>query len=432
MYYSRIQLLQLRYKHARSCAWFSDCIVQLRQSNILNNGITKTHRGVRAGVRVKARQHNGNLRIVHYEQFSVQSVLGQGQYQYSVAKQSTVSDRKANIFNLKPIAKELQHSRSVKIKFGLINTQSVRNKSAALLDYVFDQNIDVCCLTETWLSTNDDLVRFSLKPPGYDFQDSPRKNGRTGGGIGLLHRENIQASMVAQGEVDSFEFSEWLLQFQRKPLRLCVVYRPPYSAKHKVTKAVFHRQFADYLESVVTKPNPLLVVGDVNIHLNRLIDNDTRQFNDVLSSMALEQVVRDPTHVSGNILDVVIKRKDDDIVLSTTVHDELFSDHRVVSASICFPLPPLTVVDRLSRKIKQIDQESFQSDLRQVVNQAEGIDDLRALAKLYNTEFRAILDKHAPVVKKRVVIRPKLPWYNEDLQICKRRKLVRTIVWIWY
>lgn len=80
----------------------------------------------------------------------------------------------------------------------------------------------------------------------------------------------------------------------------------------------------------------------------------------------------------------------------------------MISASLRFPLPPLTVLDRLFRKIKLIDQESFHADLCQVVRRAESVDDLWDLADLYKMELR-ILDKHAPVIKKRVVVRPKLP-----------------------
>lgn len=60
------------------------------------------------------------------------------------------------------------------LRFCLLNAQSLRNKSADLVDYVNDENFDIVALTETWL-TNDDLAVRSLSSPvGYKFLDHAR------------------------------------------------------------------------------------------------------------------------------------------------------------------------------------------------------------------------------------------------------------------
>ena len=45
-----------------------------------------------------------------------------------------------------------------------------------------------------------------------------------------------------------------------------LIYRIPYSSKDPVTKAMFSEEFTNYLESVITSPEPLLITGDFNIH----------------------------------------------------------------------------------------------------------------------------------------------------------------------
>ena len=54
------------------------------------------------------------------------------------------------------------------------------------MDYVVDNNINICTVTETWLKHEDEVIRAELNATGYTFKDVPRVD-RQGGGIGLLH-----------------------------------------------------------------------------------------------------------------------------------------------------------------------------------------------------------------------------------------------------
>ena len=48
-----------------------------------------------------------------------------------------------------------------------LNTGSVRNKTAAVLDYACDCKADLFTFTESWLREGDDTVRAELCPEGY-------------------------------------------------------------------------------------------------------------------------------------------------------------------------------------------------------------------------------------------------------------------------
>ena len=48
------------------------------------------------------------------------------------------------------------------LSFCLMNTRSVRNKTAMLMDYICDLNADLYAMTETWLTENDASVRVEL------------------------------------------------------------------------------------------------------------------------------------------------------------------------------------------------------------------------------------------------------------------------------
>ena len=75
----------------------------------------------------------------------------------------------------------------------LINIQSIGNKTNIMRNYVIDQEIDICMLTETWLSNNlsDNSKICEMTPNSFDFYHIPREN-RNGGGVGALIKKYIK------------------------------------------------------------------------------------------------------------------------------------------------------------------------------------------------------------------------------------------------
>lgn len=77
-----------------------------------------------------------------------------------------------------------------------------------------------------------------------------------------------------------------------------------------------------------------------------------------------------------------------------------------------------------SRKVKSIDTERFKSDIvgSLVTNNCSSSIDVNYLVSRYSAELTRILDNHAPLMKRNVVIRPGAPWYNDNI---KNAKLLR-------
>lgn len=152
--------------------------------------------------------------------------------------------------------------------FAVANVRSARNKTALIIDHVIGNTIDLCVLTETWLKDDDSVSISSLSPSGYLFDNCPRPSQRIGGGIGLMHRDNLQTSRTDSGEKRSFEFCEWNITNLSRPLKIIGIYRPPYSEAHPVSAKVFFEEFSDYLENIIMCPEVLLISGDFNFHLD--------------------------------------------------------------------------------------------------------------------------------------------------------------------
>ena len=152
------------------------------------------------------------------------------------------------------------------ISLCLVNSRSVTNKTVVFFDYIYDCKADLFAITELWLAIGDAAVRAELCPDGYKISDQPCAC-RRGGGVGLIYRDSLSVRMNDTGKKDSFEFSQWTISSPSLNLRFVLLYRPPYSADHKVSTNVFFTESSAYLESTLLSKKHLLITGDFNIHV---------------------------------------------------------------------------------------------------------------------------------------------------------------------
>ena len=83
----------------------------------------------------------------------------------------------------------------------------MRNKTLYLCDYIAATNSDFVALSETWFNSEEDNDTYinSLLPAGYDLQHANRGNGRRGGGVALIHKNNIKLKRNATLNFTQFE-----------------------------------------------------------------------------------------------------------------------------------------------------------------------------------------------------------------------------------
>jgi len=143
----------------------------------------------------------------------------------------------------------------------------------------------------------------------------------------------------------------------------------------------------------------LLIVGDINIHLDVKSDSLTIKFDDLLAAHGLIQHVQSPTHRCGHLLDVVITRSDMSIT-ALCVDPPSLSDHSMIVGEIGFAT--LNGVDEVEcshrRRWRQFDVDSFTADLERSVStilQCPSAD-VNELFTGYDRMMRSLLDRHAP------------------------------------
>ena len=112
--------------------------------------------------------------------------------------------------------------------FCLRNCQSVRHKTAVFQEYLCSNKIDVCALTETWLSSDGEAVRAECIPIGYMLHDQIRSQ-RGGGGIALLSRTELSVTPHTAGEKTSFKFTEYIVILGNNKVKVAFIYRTLYN-----------------------------------------------------------------------------------------------------------------------------------------------------------------------------------------------------------
>ena len=340
----------------------------------------------------------------------------------------------------------------------LLNPRSVNNKVDCVKDFIVTHDADFAFLVESWLfpsqkfideysdqmlpvcTGRDDHVIRSLVPKGYKLLHLPRCN-RLGGGVAMIFKSVIKVSpqLSSTGQA-SFEYMEVIVKCSSQSIRFVLVYRPPPSSENRLTVPLFMREFTVLLEELAVSNHETVILGDLNFYCesNCL---DACRFLELMSMFGYKQNVTFPTNGSGHTLDVVFTRQatDKPIVTNVVCHDPKLSDHKAVCFDIVMKKPPFKSQTISLRNIKKINSESFINEIVLPPNiidliSNDNIPDMSLFPNVdictqidecvscYNSVLGSLLDKHAPLFRKTVTIRPKADWYTSEIDMAKRER----------
>ena len=103
--------------------------------------------------------------------------------------------------------------------------------------------------------------------------------------------------------------------------------RPPPSKDNCSTIPDFLDQWSTFLSGYTTNNNAIIIVGDLNFHVDVKNDRDAQRFMDTIKACGLQQHVHEPTHLLGQTLDVVISRDTSHIISAVTITDPGLCNH---------------------------------------------------------------------------------------------------------
>ena len=407
--YSKSELLNVNNK----CHTVSDTLIKklctfgIRKTNCYCKRPKKCKRGSRAG-RNKQRKINVITNFVSLP-----------------TPQSTRGVNKTNLICVEPMnIKSTDKTSTCNMKIAVINGQSVREKTARIVDLVTDIDCDIMFITETWLyAEGDEPVIEKLTPPGYLKKSFPRQYG-LGGGILVLYKNSMNPKCTVLPCGPSFENCQCIFSINGQSVTFVCIYRAPPSQKNKFTKKQFNSEFHEFLDHFATDEKAPIFVGDFNLHFDNPTDTYVSDMLNILQTRLLTQIVNKPTHKKNHILDWVVT---DDVnsIINIDVTDKCISDHFVVHFEVPFRKPCPAKRTITCRK-KNIDNNSFERGLQNIVtaiNSAASTDKVN----LFNSKLKDLLDSHAPLRTRTVTDRPSALWMDQSIKTLKaeRRKAER-------
>ena len=356
------------------------------------------------------------------------------QFTQTITPTGTSSSETLNILNsTKPDCTKPAQSVNQNLNLSLWNAQSVGNKTNDICEYVITHDIDILCLTETWMKPDDPVVINEMSPPGYAFINTPRvyASGDNHGGVGILSKAQIGLCLMTNLDIPVFNTFEYnVVSNISRSFYIITVYRPPPSTVNQLKLSSFLVELEELIDCVNLLPGKVLLVGDLNVHFDIPAKSDVKRVSTCLSSAGMSQHVSEPTHRSGRILDVVVTRDIDNLTHTISVDSATFTkDHFMVNCSINLSKPRPSKATRTFRKYKSIDHQRFSEDLSAkmaTISQKNylNVDDL---LNDYNSSCRKVLDYHAPPITRKSTVLHHPGWFSDQVNkaIRERRRSER-------
>ena len=306
--------------------------------------------------------------------------------------ESKFKQTKINKQNLISISRTNTKS-TFELKFGNVNAMSFNNKSHSILETVLDHKLDTLLITETWINDEKADVLGDLNSNGYTFKNFPREDCR-GGGIGLLSSDYLQINNLSHYNSTSFQYITCTIgSFQHScTITLLGCYHPPPSKINTASDAVFIDQFGILLEEIISDAGNLIILGDMNIQVNKPDEVIPHDYLQMIETLDLEQLVTFPTHRSGNTLDHVIKNVHQPCQILNITNSDLLLDHNYVFGS-CSSETSLRHHKTVEyQKIKAINVNSYILDLVEIAKNAPYDDTLDTLVDYHDKMLTALLN----------------------------------------
>ena len=292
-----------------------------------------------------------------------------------------------------------------------MNSRSLANKLSNFQSYVYSTSHNIYCITETWLSNS--VFDCEILPCEYTVYRKDR--GSQGGGVLIAVHESVPSVLISSPE--ELEIITVNLNCLNGPITLCTVYVPPNSGDD------YHKHLLSYLAHVTSSAVGVIFVGDFNlpdICWASLIGQSpvSNSFCDFVYEHNLSQLVDCPTHVKGNILDLVLTNSANMVsnLLVTEPHPLIPTDHHIVSFNIQYATQSKQsnkhkyVYDFSKADFDGLCNHLLETDFSDCYNSAD-VEDVWSVIKL---AILYAMNLHIPQVKIKSQKHPK--WYNSDVR----------------
>ena len=183
----------------------------------------------------------------------------------------------------------------------------------------------------------------------------------------------------------------------------------------RILDTTFIDQFTDFLTSLQSKYNNIIILGDINMHMEDPTNLNACILQDSIKAFNLSQHDKIPTHNKGHTLDVIITTNSIGFNnVSELVPGPYILDHRLLILETTInKLEPQTITTigrKPTKNINNIFKERFND--KEVLKSTT----LDNAINHFTKEVLKALDDIAPLKKVKTTNRKPKPWYDEDLK----------------
>jgi len=314
-----------------------------------------------------------------------------------------------------PSALPMTRSQNV-IQIEHINAQSLLGHFEEIKMLVEERNIDILCISETWL--HQEMVSNFINIPNFKVY---RCDAGRGGGVCIYVRDTLKSNRISTTAVNNTAVEDVWVTVQSNMLPSFIigtVYRHPHATSESF----------EYIEKVFRemslKKKPLFILGDLNDDLTK----SNAKLAKVIKKNKLEQIIDKPTRITENtssLLDLIITNRPD-LILHSDVTPCHVADHELITMTINIKKTKRPPVIKTFRDFKHYDPQSF----RELILSKEmnllnipSTDNVNKQVTILTEVINISIDALAPYVT-RIVRRPPAPWINDDIKraICDRNE----------
>ena len=305
------------------------------------------------------------------------------------------------------------HTQKIKPKHNItikhVNAQSLAPKLDDIAFLLKEEDIDVLCITETWL--NKDTSNNLIQIEDYEvFRKDRTIKGH--GGVCIYVKQHYKTRQINIQEQNEEVEDIWLnIQVNMyKSFIVGAIYRAPN------TTAKSFAYIEKVLQQTANTTKNMYALGDLND--DQLNSNKTKMKN-IIHRLNLHQLVQTATRQtdkSKTLLDLIITNNPSSVI-RTSVSPSI-ADHHEVSCEIDIRKKKRPKIMFTGRTKENYSPESFQEQLllnQHLFKNIYNTDNVTTQVDIFTKSFLASLNTIAPIVTKELT-RPPAGWMTSSLK----------------
>ena len=321
----------------------------------------------------------------------------------------------------------MDHRQTLKCSY--VNIQSLRNKTLEVREFINDNNLDILCVTETWLKDSDSSVVNECCPSTHTFYGRQRQEKR-GGGVGAFLAGSLKhVKIIDQIRVNSFEYLQIVFKNRNEWVMMLVIYRSPSSSPD-----AFFQEFDILLESLDLITYKTFICGDFNFWMEDRSLYNVKKMNDLLDAHGLRNNIKDATANTGHALDMIIDDNNHNKIGNIRIDKEcvLSPVHMIINFDLKYTRL------RYKKKILYRDKKDFspESFIEEIIGTITNrlneqcqhnsnrikSDCIDCKVEVMSAETEREYDSRCPWREKIITIVDNSPWFDGEIALLKRDK----------